>query len=301
MFSIVEHIRVSQCSSKTLAFSRAMSLTNTEFNLEFTKNTADIKYVTSRREFYIFVRFYWREQSRPEKQQARKLADDSLDLFIKEHNPPGSSFEHSVSGMALTVFKSFGRPLQNLIVDLSTVKNIQNTLALLGNTISKDITIYGASKCNWKALIYILNISTEKNSLTLLSNPGSDFVYKKAFKTDSLRIESAKWFTRSNLLTSNCRIIELKFSNLTNADLNQFLTMWQRGSFKKLEELEIRNIKFLDEESVLYGLDAIRKKTKEMGTFFSILSDKNQRRGADVHLGNDDFCLTVWSETMEDN
>ncbi|EGT42257.1 hypothetical protein CAEBREN_10028 [Caenorhabditis brenneri] len=83
----------------------------------------------------------------------------------------------------------------------------------------------------------------------------SSFIENQKFEMDELRTNSIDWISMDQILTIDCRIIDIGYSKLTNEDFNLFLKNWRNGSNSKLEMFQARNENkdFWNKESILDG------------------------------------------------
>lgn len=73
------------------------------------------------------------------------------------------------------------------------------------------------------------------------------------FNHDNLEICSAPWFTRQDLLNTNCQNLVIDKTKLTNNDLNAYIKKWLDGADTKLESFKIE-IEDPDLDKILDGI-----------------------------------------------
>ncbi|CAL2042872.1 unnamed protein product [Caenorhabditis brenneri] len=92
--------------------------------------------------------------------------------------------------------------------------------------------------------------------LRILGGPTSQFKHSWAINLDDLYISNGSLLAIQNLMTINCKSLELPDSSLTSEDVNQFLKHWQNGGNSRLKFLWME-MNSIDQGVVTSGINIV--------------------------------------------
>ncbi|CAL2042881.1 unnamed protein product [Caenorhabditis brenneri] len=105
-------------------------------------------------------------------------------------------------------------------------------------------------------LNHLMDTCKTFGDLWIFEKLSTQFRHNWDIQVDYLFISDGFCFTFQNLMTINCRFLELYNSSLTSKDINQFLKHWQNGGNYRIKKVSIV-MNSLDQETIISGIDTV--------------------------------------------
>lgn len=252
---------LASCSARTAKWVRAETVKAPVMNisLKFSGGVNYLNFSTSTPSSHIKPESYCfggDKKKKPSKIRYTK-AENPLARHIVEKSKKGDfkNTDDMCTYMTSIVLSSYRSQLINLELDLRNI-DMSKTLDKIKVSTCQNLKLWGVSSVTQNKLLHLLDTIKVTGTLTFLSSPGTDFYYQKPFRMQHLNVKYAKWFTRANLLMSNCETISLNHSRLECKDLHTFVRQWKQGQYKKLKKVQIRQENEIHMECVTKGLEA---------------------------------------------
>uniref|UniRef100_A0A1I7U3D4 FBA_2 domain-containing protein n=2 Tax=Caenorhabditis tropicalis TaxID=1561998 RepID=A0A1I7U3D4_9PELO len=140
--------------------------------------------------------------------------------------------------------------IEQLNVDVDKIKNLIGLLAIPEFSHCEVLQLIGEKMENEDAK-YIQDHCEVKDTLVLNGNVGEREQHWKMYEIKNLVVKSNIWINSNDLILMKCENIYIKYSNITDLNLIEFVSLWKNGQTnQRLKYLEVH----FSGESVLHGL-----------------------------------------------
>ncbi|CAL2042886.1 unnamed protein product [Caenorhabditis brenneri] len=137
-----------------------------------------------------------------------------------------------------------------------------------------------------ECLTHLLDSCKITGDLKIYGELSTQFSHNWNIHLDGLYISESSCITLQNLMNINCKHLQLRNSNLTSEDINQFLKHWQNGGNSRIEYASIE-MKSINHPIIKSGIDIVPQPGK-LFRFYSFMSNKVELKRGGLKIQRND-------------